>query len=359
MWLLSGTRAATAAAAVPAPRAGENDLAYYEAVVARVRAGESYYDAAEVELRARRFLLGKPVAWREPTSAWLLAALPSPLVASGLLVAIGAAVVLLARRALSGSAWRSHVLAATAIAAVTMASAFVRSFVFFTESWAGLLIALSVTAFAAERWRLGVAAALAALAFRELALLPCVVGLGLAVLGRRRAEVAAWLVGLAAWGAFEAWHVSQAARHIRPDDVSHGFLGFGGAAAVLATSRWNSLLVALPPWAVALVLPVVFLGLGGAREPPFPRAALIVLGYLAVFVVAGHLYTDYWGALYAPLLMFGFVAAPASLRDLGRALVGPSSARPFDQARVGEGGQAAQEPASARGSEAQRPNGRI
>jgi hypothetical protein len=328
-WLLGGALGAPRGSAAAATRGpGESDVELYRAIVGRVRAGEGYYDAVGAELRGRHYPVRPAFNWRQPTYARFLAALPSPLVASGLLGGLGVAVVLLVRRALLATAWRRHASAATALAIVTMAGALVPNFVFLQESWAGFLVALSVCAFAVERWRLGVVAALAALAFRELALLPCVVGLGLALRRRRWPEVAAWLAGLAAWAGLMAWHLAEVARHTRPDDVARGWLALGGAAFVIATCQWNSLFVALPAWAVALLLPFVLLGLAGAREEPFPRAALVVFGYLGAFAFVGHSFNDYWGAILAPLLPFGFVAAPASARDLARALTGARAAAP-------------------------------
>jgi hypothetical protein len=323
-WLLGGARtAAQAAHAAPAARAsGDSDVALYDAVVARVRAGEPYYDAVGAEMRARHYPLRPAFNWRQPTYAWLLAALPRPWLASALLVGVALAVVLLFRRWLVATPWGRYALVATALMAVTMAGAFVPSFVFLQESWAGFLVALAVVSFALDRWRLGVAASLLALAFRELALLPCAVGLALAVRGRRGRELAAWLAGLAAWASLQTLHLVEVMRHTRPDDLARGWLALGGASFLLETCKWNSLLVALPAWAIAVLLPFVLLGLAGFREPAATRAALIVFGYLAVFTVVGRPFNEYWGAIYAPLLTWGFIAAPASVRDLARALRG-------------------------------------
>jgi hypothetical protein len=327
-WLLAGARAETRASPTGAARraSDESDVALYQAVVARVRAGEGYYDAAGAELRGRHYPLRPALNWRQPTYAWLLAALPSPLLASALLVLMGLAVVLLIRRWLAVSEWRRHAPAATALTVVTLASAFVPNFAFLQESWAGFLIVLSVCLFALDRWRLGVAAALAALAFRELALYPCAVGLALALGRRRWPEVAAWLAGLGAYAALMAWHFAEVARHTRPDDLARGWVALGGAAFVLETCKWNSLFVALPAWAIAVLLPFVLLGLAGGRGPALTRAAAIVFGYLLAFSFVGRAFNDYWGAIYAPLLLFGFLAAPASARDLARALTGSSAA---------------------------------
>jgi hypothetical protein len=329
-WLLAGARTAARTPGVsPAARAsGASDVALYEAIVARVRAGEGYYDAVGAEMRARRYPLRPVFNWRQPTYAWLLAGLPSPRLASALLVGLALSVVVLFRRWLRSTAWSRYRLVATSLVAVAMAGAFVPSFVFLQESWAGFLVALSVVAFALDRWRLGVAASLLALALRELALVPCAVGLVLAVRERRGREVAAWLAGLAAYALLLAWHLVEVARHTRPDDLARGWLALGGASFVLETCQWSSLFVALPAWVIAVLLPLVLLGLGGFREPAATRAALIVFGYLAAFTVVGRPFNEYWGAIYAPLLTFGFIAAPASVRDLSRALRGRPTAPP-------------------------------
>jgi hypothetical protein len=332
-WLLEGARAAAQAphTATAARARGESDVALYQAIVARVRAGEPYYDAVGAEMRARHYPLRPVFNWRQPTYAWLLAALPSSWLASVLLVGVALAVVLLFRRWLVATPFSRYALVATALMAVTMAGAFVPTFVFLQESWAGFLVALSVISFALDRWRLGVAASLLALAFRELALLPCAVGLALAVRDRRGRELAAWVAGLAAWALLFSWHLAEVTRHTRPDDLARGWLALGGASFLLETCKWNSLLVALPAWAIAVLLPFVLLGLGGFREPAATRAALIVFGYLAAFTVVGRPFNEYWGAIYAPLLTFGFIGAPASVRDLTRALRGrPAAPSPRD-----------------------------
>jgi hypothetical protein len=213
--------------------------------------------------------------------------------------------------------------AAAALMSVAMAGTLVGGYVFMQELWAGVLVALSVCLFARDRWRAGVAASLAALAFRELALLPCAVGLALALWRRRWPEVAAWLAGLAAWSAFMAWHRAQVLAHLPPGGLARGgWVVWGGAAFVVETARWSPLFVALPSAVVALVLPFVLLGLAGWSDAGAARAALVVAGYLATFVAVGHPFNDYWGALYAPLLPLGLVAAPASVRELARAFGG-------------------------------------
>jgi hypothetical protein len=298
--------------------AGTGDTALYRAVVGRVRAGQGYYDAAGAELRARNYPVRPVFNWRQPTYAWLLARLPGPLWATALLVALGAAVVAAAGawlRPRGPRAWLGF-----GLVTVTMAGTLVPEFAFLQEAWAGTLIALGACLFARDRWRAGVAASLAALAFRELALLPCGVGLLLALRRRRWPEVAAWLVGLAVYAALMGLHFAEVTRHYLPGDLARGWLARGGARFVVETCKWNPLLLALPSWAAALVLPLALLGLAAWRDPGAARVALTVSGYVAAFLVVGNPFNDYWGAIYAPLLTFGFISAPAALRDLVRAL---------------------------------------
>jgi hypothetical protein len=296
------------------------DVELYRSVVDRVRRGEGYYAAAAAELRARHYPLRPALNFRQPTYAWLLGHLPHPLVGTGILALVGAAVVVLTRRWLRTTALAARARLATPLLIVSFAGCLVPDYVFLQEAWAGLFIALSVCLFAVDRWRAGVAACFVALAFRELALVPCGVGLVLALRWRRWPEVAAWLVGLAVYGGLMAWHVAEATRQLRPDDLARGWLAVGGSRFILATCQWSGLLVALPAWAVALVLPTLLLALAGWRDAAATRVALVVLGYLAAFAFVGNPFNDYWGAMFAPLLAYGLLPAPDAVRELAGAL---------------------------------------
>jgi hypothetical protein len=329
-WLLAGSRShaptAIAWSSTSSNNANhandESDVALYRAIVSRVHDGEGYYDAAGAELRARGYPTRPFLNWRQPTYAWFLGNLPRLWLANVLLGLLAVAVVLSARRWLVRSPWRVHVNAATVLVILTMSVCIVGNVIFLQEAWAGFFIVLSVCLFALDRWPLGVAAAFGALAFRELALLPCAVGLALALERRRWREVAAWVAGLTAYAALMSWHVVEVTRHYRPDDLARSWLSMGGASFLVETCQWNALFVALPRWAIAVLLPFVLLGLGGWRDRAGTRVALIVFGYLTAFAFLGNAFNDYWGAIYAPLLPFGIIAAPASARDLARALAG-------------------------------------
>jgi hypothetical protein len=322
-WLLTGAfgRAPSAART----DASGSDVALYEAIVTRVHAGEGYYDVVGAELRAGHYPVRPSFNWRQPTYAWLLGHLPSPLVGSALLALVGFASFATTRRWLLSSAPRAPAPVAMSLLVVAAVGAVVPHVVFLQESWAGFFIALSVALFGLERWRPAVAAGLTALAFRELALLPCVVALALALHRRRWPEVASWLAGLGVYAALMAWHVAEVNRHTLPGDLARSWVALGGAGFILGTAKWSPVLVALPDWLVAVVLPFVLLGFAGWRAPGSSMAALVVFGYVAAFGVIGNTFNDYWGMLYAPLLPLGLLAAPASVRDLGRALTARAS----------------------------------
>src|SRR4028118_2130363 len=55
---------------------GKGDVYLYQAVVARMDAGENYYPAAAQEMIARGYPTSPFLTWRLPTTAWLVSSLP-------------------------------------------------------------------------------------------------------------------------------------------------------------------------------------------------------------------------------------------------------------------------------------------
>jgi hypothetical protein len=318
-WLLMGALT-RAPASIAQPAAKQGDVAMYKEIVARVRGGEGYYDVVGSELRERHFPVRPSLNWRQPTYAWLLSRLPNPAYGTALIAALGLAVVACAYRWMRAANLGGRAPMATGVFAVNMCGFVVADFIFLQESWAGFFVALSIVLFALDLWPAAVAAALAALAFRELALLPCLVGMVFALRRRRWPEVASWIAGLAVYGALMSLHAAEARARYLPGDLTRDWFALGGAAFIVETAKWSPLFVALPSSAVALLLPFVFLGLAGWRDAGAGRAALVVFGYVIVFAFVGHPFNDYWGSIYAPLLAIGVVGAPASVRDLVRSL---------------------------------------
>ena len=312
-----------AVAGGPAERAEESrgiDAALYRSVVARVHAGEGYYDVAGSELRGRGFATRPVWNWRLPTLAWITALLLRPELARGLL-AISALVALLL--------WIAHLRDERGVAAALVGGALLGSALLlcasasgflFHELWAGVWIALSLGAHARGHWRTSLAVGLAALFVRELALPYAGIMLLAAWTEGRRREMRGWGLGLLAFGvALGAHALVVASRLGDAEPLGGGWLQLGGWSFVLATARWNALLFPAPPWLVALLLPLGLLGLAGWRGGVGARAAGTVGAYVAAYLVVGRPDNAYWGLLYAPLAPLGLLFAPAALRDLGRA----------------------------------------
>ena len=133
------------------------------------------------------------------------------------------------------------------------------------ESWAGLLIALSLMLYRPQRWGASVCLGLAACIFRELAL-PYLMAMALfALLERRWRELAAWTVSAVLFCVIFAVHISRAAALFRAgDQVSSGWVHFAGLPFALLSVRWNLLLFFAPDAIVAAAVSLSLIGLVGS-----------------------------------------------------------------------------------------------
>lgn len=315
---LSAALSRPPASAAAAPAEGGEDLRLYRSIVERVHAGEGYYEAAGEELRRRGYPTGSVFNWRPPTYAWLLGALPAPIWGQVWLSALVLVTLFLscALERREGSVGRAAVLLFLLVGAFLWTvdgDAFLSQ-----ELWAGVLIALSVCSYARGWWKLGLAAGMLALFYRELALPYALIAAVLSAREGRRRETVFWLVGLALYALFLTYHGIEVTRRITSADrvEADGWVQFGGASFWVAASRMNVYLLHLPAWVAALFLVLSLLGLAGWRGAIGTRAGLTVAVYVAAFAVVGKPCNDYWGLLFVPLLSFGLVRAPAALRDL-------------------------------------------
>jgi len=189
------------------------------------------------------------------------------------------------------------------------------------ELWAGILIALSVCAYALGYWPAGLAAGFAALLWRELALPYCLIAAFLAWRGGRRREMLRGVAGFILYALFFAYHASQVSKHITPADrFPSSWIQFGGLSFILKTCRMNVFLLALPSWVSGIYLPLAILGLIGWRGPTALRVTLTVAAYFGAFAIVGQPFNEYWGLLCAALLPFGIVRAPAAIGELTHAV---------------------------------------
>ncbi len=300
------------------PPGATSDIDVYERIVARVRAGEGYYPAAQNELRTHGYPTRSVFNWRLPTYAWFLGALPSGAWGRAILAALALAAVVL----VSTDLLREGGPAVAALGGLACFGALAWGFgertYLFTEVWAGVLIVLSVAALRRHWTTLGIVCGLAALAFRELAVPYVVVALGLAIASKRRREAWAWALGLVVGLGFLSAHAMAVLARITPADqaIAGGWVRFGGLRFVLTTARTNLFLMPMPLWCTGLVLPFAVLGLLFWRGETGRLVGLTVVLYLGAFSIVGAAFNYYWGFLYAPLLALAFAQAPAGLGGL-------------------------------------------
>lgn len=299
------------------------DLALYEAEVRRMRAGESYYDAAADELPRRGYPAKSVFNWRQPLLSALIAALPRPDDARLLLGVLGAVILLLGfgevRRnpEFSPAAWIWVVLTALSLIPGIMPRLYYSS-----ELWAGNLILLSLLLASSGRGVPAAIVGIAAVFVRELAVPYCLTALAVAWMRGRRREFVAWSVGLFLWAIYFAWHATQVIHHIPPQAVaSRGWLCGGGIDFVLSTARMHFLLVLLPRWFTVLYFGLATLGFVGCKSELGQRGAATYAAYVAFFALVGQPFNQYWGQIWVPLLCLGVARSFAAARRFGGTLL--------------------------------------
>ena len=297
-----------------------SDGALYNAIADRVERGEGYYAAARAEQQAHGYPTTPAVVFREPTLSWVMALLRFDILRRAAPAALAAVAGLAIYRALrrEGVAWPARagamVVLASGLGIVFQTQAYALH-----ETWAALLIALSLAVYQPGRWRGALALGLAACLFRELALPYLLAMGGVALLESRQREAAGWAAGALAFAALFAVHLTLAAAQAGPHAAaSPGWVGLGGVPFVIETVRRNAALALAPEPLVALIGGLGLIGLAGARHPVAARGAVIVAGYMAAFLVVGRPDNSYWGLLYAPILPLGLVLCPPAVRDLWR-----------------------------------------
>lgn len=295
-----------------------HDRDLYQAVTARVQAGENYYTAAAAEQRAHGYPTKPAVTFREPTEAWLLAALRFDFARGAVLFALAVFTALAIHRALehAGVATLGRVAGLT-LAATGIAICGVRAAPYLHEIWAGLLISSSLAVWRPGRYGWSVCLAFAACLFREIATPVLLVMAGCAVVERRWREAAAWCAATAVFGGVALAHLWFASRQALPTDItSAAWAAIGGWRFIVATARQNILLAWMPAAAVSVIVALALLGMAHAEGFWGRRLAAVTFSFAAVFWFVGRPDNYYWGGLYAPLLPLGLLYAPRALRAL-------------------------------------------
>jgi hypothetical protein len=188
---------------------------------------------------------------------------------------------------------------------------------FWHESWAVLLIILSLALRSEKMWIPSVILAVLAVLLRELALPYLAVMTLFAWRERCRTEAIAWAAASIASVVAMIGHASILSLYVTSTDpVSPGWSGAGGWPFVLGMMQLCSTFLFLPLWAIAVLVPLALLGWASLRNGMAERISLLLLGYVVAFMLLGRPDNFYWGLLIAPLLPVGLAFAPGALRDL-------------------------------------------
>lgn len=302
------------------PPGSPGDLELYRRVVDHMRAGEPYHDAAQRELRTLGYPTRSVFNFRTPVHAWTISRLPRPewgqaLLCLGMLATVG----LWCFELLDAVPFAAAAAAGVCLVGSTSACFSGQTFLLH-ELWAGTLIAFSAVALRRGWISTGVAAGLAALFVRELALPYVVVCLGTAALRRRRGEALAWAAGLLGFAAMMVWHHAMVEARVTAVDqaMPGGWVRFGGIRFILMTAQANVFLMSLPLWATAIYAPLAALGLASWGGVEGRRVGLTGGLYLAAFAVVGAPFNYYWGFMYGPLLAIGLAQAPGAIWGLAQ-----------------------------------------
>ena len=293
-------------------RAQGSDVALYQAIAARVAGGEAYVPTAMAEQRARNFPVRPGPAVRPPALAQLMAygEAPARILFFGLLAAT---LVVWARQ--GAAAGLRPILIALLLLSIGLPVAMhaLGPGLWFHESWAGLLVALSLGAWRPGAWRASLAAGLAAMLLREFALGFGAAMLAMALAERRRGEAAGWVVAIAIAGVALGWHWSLVAASALPGDpASPGWSGLLGPGFALDSLRQMGLLAAAP---LALAAPLLALALAGwSMAGAVGRRVLIAqAGWLLMLATLARPDNFYWAALALPLSLGGLLFLPRLL----------------------------------------------
>jgi hypothetical protein len=301
----------------------DDDLAFYDRVIARIADGENYYDFIVEEQRASDYPVRPGIAVRLPTLACLHAWLGERGMLVLAVLLLGACVWAWWRRLGEepGGPPRQRIGAALMLMGGSLGLN--RYYFVLHELWAGMLLALAFALHRPGRWGAALAVAALALAIREHAL-PFVLLMGAMAAWRRDwREAAAWGALVLAFLAVMAWHLSLIAPQVLPSDpASPDWLVLRGLSGWLGNVVLSSNLRFLPHAIAGPLVLLMVLGWAGWKSPAGATGTLLYLGYGLAFMLAGRANNFYWGAVVAPAMFVGLAFVPMALASLVRSARG-------------------------------------
>lgn len=302
----------------------DQDIALYEAAIAKIEAGQNYYDFIVPEHRLRDYPVRPGLSVRLPTLAYIEAGLNRLHLAVPMSIAIMLATIAAWWRRFGEEPGVGRLRrVATAMVFVGASLALNRHYYSLHELWAGMLLMLSfglhrtATPGRPGRWLGAFACAALALMIREHAL-PFVLLMGATALWHRAwREAAAWSALVVAFAGVLAWHLSLVAPHVLPSDpLGPSWWAFRGLSGWLGNVVESSNLRLLPHWLAGPLVILTTLGWAGWRTSAGVFAFGIAVGYGLLFMIVGRWDNFYWGAMVAPMLTAGLAFAPRAIASL-------------------------------------------
>jgi hypothetical protein len=312
----------------PAPKvrttaAQHSDLQLYRDIIARVSAGENYYAATADELRKGNYPLKPFFTFRLPTHATVYAALGERVMVVVFWL-LSAALMIAWWIRLRSCLPPPLLAAAMVLVAGGLGGLLQPQTGLFHESWAALLLALMIAVYRPERIWPAVLAGGAALMIRELAL-PMILAMGgLALLGRRWRELAAWAAVVTIFSAYLFMHARWVGQVVLPSDLpSPGWSSMLGLQFALKSIAKVTIGIRLPAALASALLILSLFGWASVRAVWALRAAILLAGYGAMLALLARTDTFYWALIAAPLSFAGLVFVPRALADLVKSIRSP------------------------------------
>ena len=191
--------------------------------------------------------------------------------------------------------------------------------IYFTETWSGLLIALTLGLRTDDRYMASVLTGLAAGVLRELAIPFLALMSVLALMERRRGESAAFLAATLIALALLGFHGLKVNALATPQDLaSPGWVKFGGLPFVLKAVSLNIMSGAFGLWVAAALAPLCLFGAWVFDGAAGFRLFATLGSYLIGFSMIGRPENDYWGFLVAPLIGLCAAVGPVVIARLFR-----------------------------------------
>ncbi len=304
-----------------AARPRDDDLALYDAVIARISKGENYYKVAAQEHRNSNYPLRPGFAVRLPMLAYIDAALGETGQAIAALVLMLAVLAAWWQRLADEPGGPRHRRIAVALLFLGASLGMNRYYFVLHELWAGMLLALAFGLHRpGKRWGAALAVTALALAIREHALPFAALMAAMALWRRDWKEGAGWSALIAVFLGAMALHLHLVAGQTLPSDrFSAPWLVMRGLSGWLSNVVLSSNLRFLPHYVAGPLVVLMVFGWAGWKSPAGAFATLLYLGYGAAFMIAGRWDNFYWGAVIAPAMFIGLAFLPRAATSLWRA----------------------------------------